>query len=268
MRGSLVAALVVVLGAVCALQAQAPPNDQVQVGPPPQRQAATPPALSSAEDLEHQADSLRSDKAYLDAIDYYNAALEKKPKDAVLINKIGICELLMHRLREARKTFEKSIKANHNYPEAYNNLGVVYYADKNYKKAIKQYEKALKLRQDAPSYYSNLGAAYFGVKQFEKASAAYAQALQLDPDIFDRISRSGISAQLSSPEDRAHYDYVLARLFAKSGNLDRSLLYLGRALEEGYKGINDVYKDQEFADLRKDPRFAQLMNERPPAIPE
>jgi len=77
-----------------------------------------------------------------------------------------------------------------------------------------------------------------------------------------------VTAQLASPEDRAHYDYVLAKLYAKTGNLDRSLVYLGRAMEEGYKGINDVYKDQEFAGLRKDPRFTQLMTDRPPAIPE
>ena len=37
-------------------------------------------------------------------------------------------------------------------------------------------------------------------------------------------------------------------------------------MEEGYKNIEDVYKDGEFAELRKDPRFTQLMAARPPAI--
>ena len=60
----------------------------------------------------------------------------------------------------------------------------------------------------------------------------------------------------------------MAKLYAKMGATDRCLEHLRRALEEGYKGIGDVYKDAEFAELRKDPRFAELMAARPPAIPE
>jgi hypothetical protein len=39
-------------------------------------------------------------------------------------------------------------------------------------------------------------------------------------------------------------------------------------MEEGYKDINNVYKDNEFVTLRKDPRFTDLMNARPTAIPD
>jgi hypothetical protein len=98
--------------------------------------------------------------------------------------------------------------------------------------------------------------------------AAYSQAFQLDPDVFERTSHAGVSAQLPSPEDRAHYDYVMARLYAKAGQTDRSLQYLRRAMEEGYKGIADVYKDGEFLELRKDPRFAALMSAKVLAIPD
>ena len=73
---------------------------------------------------------------------------------------------------------------------------------------------------------------------------------------------------MSSPADRAHFYYVLAKLYARSGVTDRSLQYLRRAMEEGYKGIEDVYKDSEFAGLRADPRFTELMASRPMAIPQ
>jgi tetratricopeptide (TPR) repeat protein len=243
-------------------------TEQLQVGPPPLHRAAPPAAGASAEQLESSGDQLRVEKNFLDAVDNYEAALKKSPNNAVLFNKIGICQLMLQRYKEAKKSFERSIKADRQHADAYNNLGVIYYQAKNYNKAIKQYEKAISLRDDAASYFSNRGAAYFGKKQFDKAAVDYSKAMEIDPEIFERTSRSGVMAQLASPEDRARYDYVLAKLYAKMGAPDRSLHYLKKALEEGYKDIKDVYKDNEFTELRKDPRFGELMAAKPPAISE
>jgi tetratricopeptide (TPR) repeat protein len=266
-RELLIAFFFVFLFAVFA-RAQNAPSEQVQVGPPPLRRAEPPKAEANPEDLEKRGDELRSTKYYLDAIDFYNAALQKKPNDSVLLNKLGITELQLQHYKDAKKNFERSIKSNRQYADAYNNLGVIYYISKKYGKAIKEYSQAIDLNNQAASYFSNLGAAYFSKKEFEKAIRAYSQAIQLDPEVFERVSHSGVSAQMSKPEDRAHYDYVLAKLYAKMGVADRSLQYLRRAMEEGYKGIQDVYKDAEFAELRKDPRFTALMAAKPPAIPE
>ncbi len=253
--------------AFLALSSQAQNPEQVEVGPPPLHRAEPPTPGATPEELEKRGDDLRIQKDFLDAIDYYHAALKSTPSSASLFNKIGICQLMMQRYKDAKKSFERSIKADRNHSDAYNNLGVTYYATRNYNTAIKHYEKAISLNNDAASYYSNLGTAYFGKKQFEKAIEYYAKAVQLDPDIFDRSSHAGVQAKLPSPEDRAHYDYVLAKLYARTGVPDRSLHYLKKAMEEGYKDIKNVYKDDEFSTLRKDPRFAELMAAKTPAIP-
>jgi len=133
---------------------------------------------------------------------------------------------------------------------------------------VKEYDRAIKLSPDSASFYNNLGGAFFAQKKYEDATVAYQKALTLDPDVLERSSQTGVAAQMSSPDDRAKFSYVVAKLFAKQGNTDRSLEYLRRAMEEGYKGIDQVYKDDEFAGLRKDPRFTQLMASRPTAIPE
>jgi len=73
---------------------------------------------------------------------------------------------------------------------------------------------------------------------------------------------------MSSPEDRARYHYVIAKMYALLGRTDRCLLYLRKALEEGYANIKDAYKDQEFAAIRKDPRFAALMQSKTAALPD
>src|SRR6266566_909877 len=138
-------------------------------------------------------------KLYLDALDYYRAALAKQPNDPLVLNKLGITEIMMQRFKEARKSLERSIRADRKSADAYNNLGVVYYEEKKYGAAVKQYHKAIALDANAASIFSNLGAALFSRTVFEPTAAAYQHALELDPEVFERTSRGGVQAQLSSP---------------------------------------------------------------------
>jgi tetratricopeptide (TPR) repeat protein len=247
------------------LAAQESPDTAVVTQPRPR--VGPPPANATAAELEAKADELRQEKSYVDALDYYRAALNKQ-SSAVLLNKMGITELQLARHDDARKHFQKAIKADRKYPDAYNNLGVIYYVDKKYNRAVKQYRKALQLREESASFHSNLGTAYFAQKKIGDAMKEYVRAMQIDPDVFERKSQAGIAAQMSSPEDRAHYSYVLAKMYAQSGNFDRALLYLRKAIEDGYREIDNVYKDQEFAGLRKDKRFGELMAAKPVSIPQ
>jgi tetratricopeptide (TPR) repeat protein len=262
-----ISSVALLFAALLALPLQAQNSEQVEVGAPPMHRAEPPAPGASPEELEKRGDELRTEKSFLDAVDYYQAALKGAPGNATVLNKIGICHLMMQRYKEARKSFERAIKADRNHADAYNNLCVAYYAVRSYNAAIKQCQKAIALRNDAGSYYYNLGAAYFAKKDFDKAIQYYSQAVQLDPDILERSSHAGVQARLTSPEDQAHYDYVLAKLYARTGEPDRSLHYLKKAMEEGYKDIKNVYKDEEFSTLRKDPRFAELMATKTTAIP-
>lgn len=256
-----------ILPALLAAPLHAQNLEQLEVGPPPLHRAEPPAPGATAKELESRGDELQSEKYYLDAIDYYRAALGKDPHNAVVINKIGMQELLLHRWRAARRSFQEAIKVDRKYANAYANLAVVYYEESSYTKSIRYYDKAIQLDGDEAVFYNNRAAALFAKKQYQKAMADYAMALQIEPDIFDRATRGqGVQAKLPSPEDIAHYDYVLARLFAKNGSSDRSLHYLKKAKEEGYKDINNVYKDEEFSLLRKDPRFAELMAAKTVAI--
>jgi tetratricopeptide (TPR) repeat protein len=247
---------------------QASHSEQVQIKPPLLRAIDPPAPDATAADLEARAEQLRVGKLYLDALDYYRAALAKKPKSASLLNKIGITELMMQRYREAKKSFDQSIKLDRMFADAYNNRGVVLYEERKYGAAVKEYRRAIAVDGNSASFFSNLGAALFSKKEFEPAVAAYQHAVELDPDVFERTSRVGVQAQLPSPGDRARYDYTVAKLYAKMGYSERSLEYLKKALEEGYKDFKNVYKDVEFAGLRKDRRFAEMMAAKPLALPE
>lgn len=284
-----IATLTMFLGASAAqtppTATQNPPAME-ETAPRPAR-VGPPPRSASPTQLEIQADKLRADKSYAGAIDYYRAAIKKAAAPG-LWNKIGVTELQIGRHKDAIKSFDRAIKLDPRLAEAYNNRGAVYYisgaqqqtvaeragksvpggARKNYRKAVSEYQKALAIREDNASYHSNLGTAYFALKEFPAAINEYARAIQIDPEVFEHRSQTGIAAHMSSPEDRAFYSFVLARMYAKAGDLDRSLAYLRKAMEDGYKEIDSVYKDQGFAALRKDPRFAELMTSKPAVIPQ
>lgn len=258
-----------------------PANPTSPVRMPEPVKVEPPSEKASVAELESSADKLREQNMYRDAIDYYDVALKKEPKNAVLWNKRGIAQLQLGRFNDSEKSFQKAIKHDKKYADAYNNLGVIYYKEAAQKaaksnngqhdfgRAIKYYNKAIKLRDDSASFHSNLGMAYFNQDDFGRAAVEIQRALQLDPDIMERTSRAGVSAHLASPENRAHFSYVLAKMYAQEGNLDRALFYLRRAIEDGYKHVNDAYKDSEFAGVRKDPRFNELMGvNRPTAVPE
>ena len=232
-----------------------------QVMPPP-----IPDGSASASNLEEQGDECRAQKRFLDAIDYYNVALHKQAS-ALLWNKIGMSYLLLQSPEKAAKAFDHAIKVDKHDPAAYNNRGYVEQVKRKYDKAISYYKKAITLRDNDAVFYYNMGSSYFGKHDYVDAAAQYKQAFAIDPNIFIRVSKTGIMAQATSPDDRAAFSFLVAKMYAQAGDFDHSLEYLRKAMENGYKHINDVYTQKEFATLRTDKRFEELMSQRPQPIP-
>jgi len=242
-------------------QQTAPPNL------PPSNVVTTLPPLISLTDsapaeLEHQGDLLRQDKRYLDAVDYYKAALAKEPTTR-RYNKLGMAYLFLQQNKEAEKAFARALSLDKDCAEALNNEGFVEQMKKNYGKATKYYAKAIAVRPQAATFHYNLASVYFARHKYEEATQEYRVAYAMDPEIFNRVSRMGVMAQTSSPEDRAAFSFMVARMYAQAGDLDHSLEYLRKAMEEGYRDIKKVYTDSEFATLRTDKRFTELMEQRP-----
>lgn len=209
---------------------------------------------------ERRGDILMARKMYREAIDLYQEAPQNS---AVVWNKIGIAYHQMMQLDAAKKRYEKAIKLNSKYAEAINNLGTVFYAQKRYGKAIRNYKRALKLSPEAASIYSNLGTAYFARKKYKDAMEAYDTALRLDPEIFEHRSTYGVLLQERTVEERAKFHYYLAKTYAKAGQNERAILYIRKALEEGFHERKKLLEDPEFEALRKLPEFQALLTLEP-----
>ena len=241
------------------------PSDGNIVTTPARLHQVDPPDLTkSAKELEDTADQLRAQKNYQDALDYLSAAIKKDPKSARLYNKRGMVKVMMMLLKDAKKDFEKAVKFDKKFAEAENNLGaMLYYKDRKFGSAIKHYRKAIEIEPRA-NFYSNLGTAYFAKKDYDRAEQAYRAALQLDPAVFERQnSRTAVQLAAQTLEERAKHDYVIAKMFAISGDSERCLLYLRKAMEDGFPVAENINKDKEFAGLRNDPRVKELLTIKP-----
>jgi tetratricopeptide (TPR) repeat protein len=219
----------------------------------PDVKPADPPKPVS---VEMRGDIFMAKKMYREAIETYKSG----PADsAVLANKTGIGYHQLLDLENARKWYDRAVKLKPDYAEGINNLGTIYYARKSYRRSITQYKKALRITPQSASILSNLGTSYFARKNYELASETFQQALKLDPEVFEHRSSMGILLQERTVEERAKYHYYLAKTYAKAGDVEHTLIYIRKSLEEGFKEREKFNKDPEFALLRDNQEFKDIL---------
>jgi len=218
------------------------------------------PALTT----EQLADLYMVRKDYREAAETYKRLTDENPRNAVYLNKLGIALHQQEALKLAMKYYERATKVDPTYADAQNNIGTVWYQRKKYGKAIKSYQKAISIRKDMAVLYSNLAYAYFGDKKYEQSLVAFHQALTIDPKFFEHNgSRNGSVLQDRSVTDRGRFYYMLAKSFAQAGNIERCIVYLRKAKDEGFKELNGVKTDPDFASMLKNPEIQEILAPKP-----
>jgi tetratricopeptide (TPR) repeat protein len=245
------------------------------VVPRPVQSPAQIPAQSPAESSvivvkpgltdEQLADLYMARKEFRDAAVSYKRLADQNPRNPVYLNKLGIALHQQAALGAALKYYERASKVDPTYADAQNNIGTIWYQRKKYSRAIKAYQKAITIRSDMAVLHSNLAYAYFGDKKYQEAISSFRQALALDPQLFEHSSsRSGSILQDRSVGDRGRFYFLLAKSFAEAGNLERCLIYLRKAKDEGYKELSQVKTDPSFAAVLQDPGIQEVLAPKPP----
>ncbi len=213
---------------------------------------------------EQLADLYMARKDYHEAALTYKRLADQNPQNPVYLNKLGIALHQQAALGAALKYYERASKVDPSYADAQNNIGTIWYQRKKFGKAIKAYQRAINIRSDMAVLHSNLAYAYFGDKKYLEAISSFRQALVLDPQLFEHnSSRSGSILQDRSVGDRGRFYFLLAKSFAEAGNLERCLIYLRKAKDEGYKELAAVKSDPSFAAVLKDPGIQEVLAPKP-----
>lgn len=189
-----------------------------------------------------------------------NAYASLNARSAIVWNKIGMAYHHLSALDAARNAYQQALAINPRYAPAANNLAAIYYTERDYKHAEHFYKRALKYTSEDAVIYCNLGTAYFAERNYGKGKKEYRKALALDQHVFAPDKASLVEAT-ATREQRVALNYYLAQTFAESGKLEDALLYLRKAMDEGFTDRKRLDQDKEFASLRNTPQFHDLLTQ-------
>lgn len=217
------------------------------------------PAMTQSQKDELRGDVLMARKEYREAIETYGDLAKETPRNAVLLNKLGVAYQQLDDLGRAEHYYKKSLKADKTYASAANNLGTVAYEKNHFSNAIRDYQHAVALRADMSTIYSNLGYAYFANEQYPEAIHAFQRALFLDPDVFNHHDGYGSLVQQRSTTDPGLFYFLIAKTYAEAGNAVQAAHYLKLARDEGYANFLSAQTDPGFAKVIKDPAVKEVL---------
>jgi Flp pilus assembly protein TadD len=224
--------------------------------PSPAPVSASPPQKPPTP--EQLGDSLVAHQRYQAAIAAYSKAPEMT---ADIWNKMGIANQMLFNAKDATQCYKESLKLDPTNPQVMNNLATVYASLKQYGQADRMYRKALKLDPKSAIVLKNYGTNLLAERKYNRGWDAYQQALAIDPQIF--ADHNGPSVQNpSNVQDRGAVNYYMAAGCARAGYTDCAVQYLRMALDEGFTTRKKVQADSQFASLRDNPAFKQLLAEQ------
>jgi tetratricopeptide (TPR) repeat protein len=210
---------------------------------------------------EMRADVLDARKMYREAIAAYQQILAEYPKDAALLNKIGVAYQQEGLSNQAAHCYRRAIKADSKFAAAVNNLGTIEYEHKHYRKAIRSYKRAMDLHPEKDmmaTLYSNLGYAYFADKDYNDAMNSFRTAMSLDPTIFEHKGGYGTVLQQRSMTDPGLFYFFVAKSYALASDAEHCAHFLKMSRDEGYKEFTAAQTDPAFANVVKDPRVQEI----------
>ena len=163
------------------------------------------------------------------------------------------------------------------------NLAYAYDRQGRTEDAVAAYRKALELDPANTIVRNNLANLYSKQGQYEDAARELEDLVQRDPgnatakanleamqknkavlqERKDQVSSALQGADAKPKDPQAAYN--AARVYARLGDNDQALTWLNKALDLGYDQFDYLSLDPSLVNLKKDPRFLKLLEERRPA---
>jgi len=219
---------------------------------------------------------------YEDAAEVFEELVEMTPGYYMSYNALGAFYYLLGRMDKAQEHFETSFSIRRSFASCLN-LGTIYYGEGRYADAASMYEWAVEFDSPYRDYraWGNLAQAYARVDTLRsKAAENYRIAIEMaeaelkqnpnDPivtaflagyyaDVDDGVkARQRISQALKLAPKNPEVVFRCGHAYEKLDEREKALMWIGKAIEYGY-AADEVQRDPELEELRRDPRFKLLL---------
>jgi tetratricopeptide (TPR) repeat protein len=177
--------------------------------------------------------------------------IEKNPNDAQAYIQYGRMLQQLQRYDEAIANFEKASKLQPNNPTIFGGIGQIRFAQRRYDEAATNLSRAVEGGWRNSMLYGQLAYARLALNQNEEAIKNYEKAFEM-----------GIPPGATT-RGLAYYNMAIGYFRVKQN--DRGFELLNKAVDEGFNNRAMYEGDTDFAPVRTDARFQQILTRLPKA---
>ena len=218
-------------------------------------------------------------RRYAEAEKYLKKAIQLDSTFAKVYFIFGNMMVETHRYVESEKYFKKAIQFDSTDAETHNNLGNLYLITRRYVEAEHHFKKVIQLDPEDWIAYLNMSSVYQRIQRWEASEKMILKSIELGPSIVEQYAILGnaythLPGRLEDAKsilDKAlergpnypdTYIY-LSQWSLKKDQHEQAWQYLEQGLEKGFGNgelkMKDLQEEPDFAEIRKDPRWGELI---------
>jgi Flp pilus assembly protein TadD len=206
-------------------------------------------AADAAAQQNARGAALLKDGKFEEAVAELQKAADAAPTSAVIQSNLAYAYDRQGRTEEAVAAYRKALELDPKNTIVRNNLANLYSKQGLYEDAAREYEDLVQRDPGNTTAKANLDAMVKNKTVLQERKDQTSSAVQ------------GADAKPKDPQAA----YNAARVYARLGDADQALTWLNKALDLGYDQFDYLSLDPSLVNLKKDPRFLKLLDERRPA---
>src|SRR5215472_11088122 len=199
-------------------------------------------------------------------------AAELDPNNSDMHLRLASYYATVGRLDDAERETKLALVLDPVSRAAYRNLSWIYLATSHYPEAEKTIKTCVELDPNFPTANASLRFLYDREKMYDQAVSAMRDEARVDKEYalaenveaiyrksgYEHAKQYYLAARIDKAVQEKSPAFFIATLYANMGNTTKALDYLEQAFRHR-EGINRLKVTPEFADLRSEPRFQQLL---------